>query len=160
MYNRLFYLIILYNCLTFNRCIAFNKINKFDFTFNKNYIDSICNLMNLNYYVKNNAASITKYNNNAICYNIRNNNVNTTFLLKDKFNYVIKKEVSDKYKFLIYIKSKPILYNETRWDVILKHNYDNVNDSYVIDNVKRIFLYNINKNATELDNKLFKFFYK
>jgi len=154
MYNRFFIFIILCNCN------AFNKINKFDITFNKNYIDSICNLMNLNYYAKNNGASIIKYN-NAICYNFQNNkNVNTTFLLKDKFNYVIKKEVSEKYNFLIYIKSKPILYNKTKWDVVLKHNYDNVNDTYVINNVKRIFLYNIYKNTTELDKELFKFFYK
>jgi hypothetical protein len=152
--------------------VAFSKISRFDLTFNKNYVDSICNVMDLNKNIKYNKTNdliISRYNNDkSLCFNfnfnINLNSSKSTILFRNKYNYLIKQtdyyNVDNTFQYLIYIKSRPINYNTTKWDVMVRHNIDYVNEYFVTQIIKDWISKQINKTPKLLHPELFKFFYK
>jgi len=145
---------------------AFNKISKFDIIFNKNYISGVTNLLNLNDHLNNKTSNIVinKYNKNSIAYDFKfDKNIKSRFLLKNKYNYLIKQDFiyNDlmKYEYLIYIKSLPVSFNETIWSVTLKHNIDYINEHFINLMIREWLINHIQRESSELNTELFKFFY-
>jgi hypothetical protein len=65
------------------------------------------------------------YNNNrSIVFNINHKN-NITYMMKDKYNYIISFNIF-KYKYLLFLKSKPISYNYTEIDIDIRRKSDNI----------------------------------
>jgi len=100
----------------------------FTFCINKHYIDIASNIFNVNNNLKYNSDafnSVNFYNNNrSIVFNINHKN-NITYMMKDKYNYIISFNIF-KYKYLLFLKSKPISYNYTEIDVDIRRKSDNI----------------------------------
>jgi hypothetical protein len=118
-------------------------------------------------YNKTNDLVISKYNNGkSLCFNfnINLNSSKSTILLRNKYNYLIKQNDyynDDKsFQYLIYIKSRPINYNTTKWNVMVRHNIDYVNEYFVTQIIKDWISKQIDKKPRLLHPDLFKFFYK
>jgi len=145
---------------------SFIHNKRFEITFNRNYADGICNLMNLNNNLINNTYKslkinkIPNYNNNrSLVYTYDNDNKNTKIILRTKNNYLIKhnNKLND---FLIFIKSNPISKNETKWNVYLKHDVNYMHEYFVHDTINKWLIKEVNRKSTELVPELFDFFHK
>lgn len=157
---------ILYILLAINT-YAFTRISKFDIIFNKNYISGVTNLLNLNEHLNNKTSDIiiNKYNKNSIAYNFKfDKNIKSRFLLKSKYNYLIKQDFIyndiKAYEYLIFIRSLPVSYNETIWNITLKHNIDYINENFINLMIREWLINHIQRESTELNTELFKFFYE
>jgi len=132
------------------------------------YSNIAANIFNINENLKYNQNafnSISYYNkNNTICFNLNHKN-NLTYLIKDKYNYIVSFRIF-KYKYLLFLKSTPIAYNYTlidvdirqkRLDKIQKLNFNHYNR---ISNIICKYIYNniIIKKTEPLSIELFKFF--
>ena len=123
---------------------------------------------NLNDYLKNNKDafnSISYYNkNNSMCFTLNHKN-NLTYLMKDKYNYIVSFTVF-KYKYLMFLKSTPIAYNYTILDIdfrqkrIDKNPKLNFNHYNRINNIIYKYINNniITKKTDQLSVELFKYF--
>jgi hypothetical protein len=137
-----------------------NKILKYGF-----YFDNKC-VFHDNYHINN-------YNENKSLMLVLNNKNNIKYLLKDKYNYFISFDIF-KYKYKIFVKSKPITHNYTEIDIDIRQNRNNkfnntalnFNHYRRIDNIIYKYIYNniiIEKeNEIEIKDgisiKLFRFF--
>lgn len=156
---------IIYILLAINT-YAFTRISKFDIIFNKNYISGVTNLLNLNEHLNNKTSEIiiNKYNKKSIAYDFKfDKNIKSRFLLKNKYNYLIKQDFIyndlKTYEYLIYIKSLPISFNETIWNITLKHNIDYIQSHFIDAMIREWLINHIKRESTELNTELFKFFY-
>ena len=107
--------------------------------------------------------NINYYNENkSLIFNLKHKN-NIKYLLKDKYNYIISFDIH-KYKYKIFLKSKPILYNYTEIDVDIRHDRNlilNNNHYRRINNVIYTYIYDniiIKNNKDYLSIDLFKYF--
>lgn len=145
---------------------AFTRISKFDIIFNKNYISGVTNLLNLNEHLNNKTSEIiiNKYNKKSIAYDFKfDKNIKSRFLLKNKYNYLIKQDFIyndlKTYEYLIYIKSLPVSFNETIWNITLKHNIDYIQSHFIDAMIREWLINHITRESAELNTELFKFFY-
>jgi hypothetical protein len=107
--------------------------------------------------------NINYYNENkSLIFNLKHKN-NIKYLLKDKYNYIISFDFY-KYKYKIFLKSTPILYNYTIIDVDIRHDRNlilNNNNYKRINNIIYKYIYNniiIKNNKDYLAIDLFKYF--
>ena len=148
-----------------------STIYSFTIHINNHYSSIVSNIFNINSHLIDNNdnafTSIDYYNNNkSICFSLHHKN-KFKLLLKDKYNYLASFECH-KYKYLILLKSKPISYNYTEFDIdirqdrIKNRNNTNINFEHYkrINNIIYKYInYNIiYKNKEELSTELFKFF--
>ena len=83
--------------------------------------------------------------------------------MKNKYNYLIKQDFIyndlKTYEYLIYIKSIPVSFNETIWNITLKHNIDYIKSHLIATMIREWLINHIQRESTELNTELFKFFY-
>jgi|688.fasta_scaffold388137_3 hypothetical protein len=154
-------LFILISSLT---CLAY----PFTLHIQNHYSNIAANIFNVNDHLKNNQNafnSISYYNkNNTICFNLNHKN-NLTYLMKDKYNYIVSFTIF-KYKYLMFLKSTPVAYNYTIMDVDIRkkridknlklnfNHYNRINNiiyKYINHNI-------ITKKNEPLSLELFKYF--
>ena len=110
---------------------------------------------------------INYYNDNkSLSFNLNHKN-NLKIILKDKYNYIVGFNIY-KYKFQIFLRSKPIQYNYTEIDIdirqnkvkLFNHNSLNFNHYNRVNNIIYKYIYNniILKNNEEMSVELFRFF--
>jgi hypothetical protein len=152
--------------------ILFSSLILFSSSFvlhiDKHYTNIAANIFNLNNNIKYHPyifQDIKYYNQNrSICYNFKHKN-NMTLYLKDKNNYVISFNIF-KYKYLIFLKSKPITYNHTEVNIDIRQSPNNLNYKINFNHYNRInniiyrYIYNniVIKQNEELSIDLFKYF--
>lgn len=153
--------------------ILFSSLMLFGSSFvlhiDKHYTNIAANIFNLNNNIKYNPyifKDIKYYNQNrSICYNFNHKN-NMTYYLKDKNNYIISFNIF-KYKYLVFLKSKPITYNHTEINIDIRQSRHyrngykiNFNHYNRINNIIYRYIYNnvIRKENEELSIDLFKYF--
>jgi len=97
------------------------------------------------------------------CRSFNKNNINEIKEYVSEYNYLIKQDFiyNDliKYEYLIYIKSLPVSFNETIWSVTLKHNIDYINEHFINLMIREWLINHIQRESSELNTELFKFFY-
>jgi hypothetical protein len=157
--------------LSFSSCFTLHINNHYSTIAGK-----ICNLNsifnegfynndNTNYFF--NTYDIKFYNNNKSILLELNDKNNIKYLLKDKYNYLIKFDIF-KYKYNVMVKAIPISYNYTKLDIDIRQNRNskyntthlNFNHYRRIDNIIYKYIYNniILKNKEEMSIELFRFF--
>ena len=146
--------------------------NTFTIHINNHYSNIAGNIFDINNLLKYDRdiafKNINYYNENkSLIFNLNHKN-NLKFLMKDKYNYIIGFDIH-KYKYKIFLKSKPILYNYTEIDIdirqdknsILNQNSLNFNHYKRINNIIYKYIYNniiIKNNKEDLAIDLFKYF--
>lgn len=159
--------------LLFILLTSLSYLSTFTLHFNTHYTTIAGRILNLNTLLKNDIyqndvfRNINYYNNNkSICFTYNHKN-NFKYLLKDKYTYMVSFDVY-KYKYLLFMKSKPITYNYTELDIEIRHNRNskfnttllNFNHYRKIDNIiyKYIYYNIILKQKEDMSVELFKFF--
>ena len=145
--------------------------NPFTLHINKHYSTIASNIFDINHRLKydkdNSFKTINFYNQNkSLSFNINHKN-NLKLLFKDKYNYLVSFDIY-RYKYLIFLKSKPISYNYTEIDIDIRQdrnknfnkNSINFNHYNRINNIIYKYIYNniIIKNKDDLSIELFKYF--
>jgi hypothetical protein len=153
---------------------SLSYLTPFTLHFNTHYTTVAGRILNLNTLLKDNIyqsdvfRNINYFNNNkSICYTY-NNKHNFKYLLKDKYTYLISFDIF-RYKYLLYLKSKPLSHNYTEIDIdirrsikyntsMLNFNHyrkvDNIIFKYISNNIYNI----IEKKKEDMSIELFKFF--
>ena len=152
--------------ILFSSCLLL--ASPFTLHIQNHYSTIAANIFNVNDYLKNNKDafnSISYYNkNNSMCFTLNHKN-NLTYIMKDKYNYIVSFTVF-KYKYLMFLKSTPIAYNYTILDIdfrqkrIDKNPKLNFNHYNRINNIIYKYINNniITKKTDQLSVELFKYF--
>jgi hypothetical protein len=146
-----------FNYLLFILITSLSYLSTFSFTLqlHNHYTTIAGRILNLNTLLKNDIyqqdifRNINYYNNNkSICFTYNHKN-NFKYLLKDKYTYAISFEMY-KYRYLLFIKSKPITYNYTEIDIEMRRNSKFNTTSNNINNIN---------NYKKIDNLIYKYIY-
>lgn len=148
-----------------------NNINKlrFDIKFNKNYIESAINLLNLNNFLNDGTNNINKFilnDGKTLYYNmempISENNKNKNvfnILYKSKYEYLIHQILpfnDYKYYYITYINSIPCDDCNTIWEITINHNIDYLNKLMIKDIISSWLIKDIYSTSSLNINKDFK----